>query len=352
MAGELVDWDLATSTGRRLSRPGPALEPAAADMVVAELRVLAAQAEEHVVDYTKLEPSGPDAPVAVIDRNDWIGANVAGLRVMARPLLRKLEDKQTGRLAGAAGRRVSGVQVGGLLAYLSSKVLGQYEVFGPGQSPASGGRLLLVAPNIADVERRLDVPPRDFRLWVCLHEQTHRVQFTAVPWLRAHLESELASFADVTDLDPSALAARLRAAAGTVRRREGASILELLQTPEQRVVLDRLQALMTLLEGHADQVMDAVGPDVVPSVRAIRDRFERRRDGGSPLDRVVRRLLGLDMKLQQYRQGGAFVRAVVAKVGVAGFNTVWESPQTLPTRGELADPEAWLTRVLGLTPAA
>jgi coenzyme F420 biosynthesis associated uncharacterized protein len=352
MAGELVDWDLATSTGRRLSRPGPALEPAAANAVVAELRVLAQEAEAHVVNYTKLEPATPDAPVAVVDRGDWIDANVAGLRVMSRPLLSKLESKQPGRIAGAAGRRVSGVQVGGLLAYLSSKVLGQYEVFGPNAAPGSTGRLLLVAPNIADVERRLDVSPRDFRLWVCLHEQTHRVQFTAVPWLRDHLERELTNFADVTELDPSALAARLRSAAGTLRRREGGSILELLQTPEQRVVLDRLQALMTLLEGHADQVMDAVGPEVVPSVKAIRERFERRRDGGSPLDRVIRRLLGLDLKMQQYRQGGAFVRAVVERVGVSGFNTVWESPQTLPTRSELAAPEAWLTRVLGLTPAA
>src|SRR5487761_2795917 len=248
MPGELVDWDLASSTGRRLARPGPALAAEAADAVVAQLRVLAADAEGHVVDYTKLVPSGAQAPVAVVDRNDWIGANVAGLRIMSRPLLSKLEDKQTGRLAGAAGRRVSGVQGGGLLAYLSSKVLGQYEVFGDGDAEAAGGRLLLVAPNIADV-------------------------------------------------DPTALAARMRAAAGTMSRREGASILELLQTPEQRVVVDRLQALMTLLEGHADQVMDAVGPSVVPSVKAIRERFERRRDGGSPLDRVVRRLLGLDLKM-------------------------------------------------------
>ena len=146
------------------------------------------------------------------------------------------------------------------------------------------------------------------------------------------------------------MAARLRAALSAVRRREGASIVELLQTPEQRVVLDRLQAIMTLLEGHADQVMDAVGPVVVPSVKTIRERFERRRDGISPIDRVVRKLLGLDLKLQQYREGGAFVRAVVSRVGVGGFNTVWESPQTLPTRAELAAPEAWLTRVLGLTP--
>ena len=211
------------------------------------------------------------------------------------------------------------MQVGGLLAYMSNKVLGQYEVFGADETGAelpARGRLLLVAPNIAEIERRLDVPARDFRLWVCVHEQTHRLQFTAVPWLRGHLESELATFAEVTDLDPQALAPRAKAAIGAARRREGVSIVEMMQTPEQRVVLDRLQAIMTLLEGHADQVMDAVGPVVVPSVKLIRERFERRRDGGSPLDRLVRRLLGLDLKMQQYRQGGAFVRAVVERVGV------------------------------------
>ncbi len=355
MGADLVDWDLATATGRRLVRPGPALPQAAADEIVAQLRTLATEAEAHVAEYTQLTPAAEmaaNSPVAVVDRNEWIRANVAGLRVMSGPLLRKLDSRRTGKVGAAASRRVSGLQVGGLLAFLSSKVLGQYEVFGSPDELPQGGRLLLVAPNIADVEDRLGVPTRDFRLWVCLHEQTHRLQFTAVPWLRAHLEGELEAFAEVTDLDPTAMAARMRNAFGALRRREAGSLIELLQTPEQKAVLDRLQALMTLLEGHADQVMDAVGPAVVPSVELIRERFERRRSGGSPLDRVIRRLLGLDMKLQQYRQGGAFVRAVVARVGVRGFNTVWESPQTLPTRAELAAPDAWLTRVLGLSPAA
>jgi coenzyme F420 biosynthesis associated uncharacterized protein len=359
MGADLVDWELATSTGRRLARPGPALSLAEADGIVAELRQLAGEAEEHVGEYTQLVPRAEVAaqsPVAVVDRSEWIRANVAGLQAMSGPILQKLDGTQrSGRLSRAAGRRISGVQVGGLLAYLSSKVLGQYEVFGADETGAdlpAGGRLLLVAPNIADIERRLDVPPRDFRLWVCLHEQTHRLQFTAVPWLRDHLEHELTTFAEVTDLDPQALASRAKAAIGAARRRESVSIVELIQTPEQRVVLDRLQAIMTLLEGHADQVMDAVGPVVVPSVKQIRERFERRRDGGSALDRAIRKLLGLDLKMQQYRQGGAFVREVVDHVGVRGFNTVWESPQTLPTRTELAAPEAWLTRVLGLTPAA
>ena len=182
-----------------------------------------------------------------------------------------------------------------------------------------------MAPNIAHAEQTLGVVPRDFRLWVCLHEQTHRSQFTAVPWLRGHLEAEVGAFIEATDLDPEVLADRVRSAVtalrGAVRDRgpDAPSVVEALQTPAQRVVLDRLQALMTLLEGHADQVMDAVGPRVVPTVTDIRSRFDTRRSGGSPIDRFVRRLLGLDLKMQQYKQGGAFVRTVVAEVGVDGI---------------------------------
>ena len=234
--------------------------------MVRELRALADEAEGHVVEYTKLIPAGGAPPVAVVDRPGWLDANVSGLRTMSDPLLQAVVAKQGDENPpSAAARKVSGVQVGSLLAYLSGKVLGQYEIFGAGAGrddiPASG-RLLLVAPNIADVERRLDVPHRDFRLWVCLHEQTHRVQFTAVPWLRGHLESELGAFAQVTDLDPNAVSARLKAAVGAARRREKASLVELLQTPEQRVVLDRLQAIMT------------------PAGRPCRSGHGRRRAGG------------------------------------------------------------------------
>src|SRR4051794_40577580 len=344
---ELVDWDLAVATGRRLVRPGPQLSRAEADEVVRDLRRLALEAEHHVVAYTHLEPIGEPPPVVVVDRKEWIRSNVAGLRSVTGPLLGKLAGRSTG-VSRSIGRRLTGVQIGSALAFLSTKVLGQFEVFlPPDEVPGPGGRLSLVAPNIAEVERKIGAVPQDFRLWVCLHEQTHRVQFHAVPWLREHLESEVAAFVDATDLDPSALAARIKGAVAAVRRSDGTSILEAMQTPEQRAVLDRMQALMSLLEGHADQVMDAVGPQVVPTVAEIRRAFEARRDGGSPIDRFLRRLLGLDLNLQQYRQGGAFVRAVVEASGVDGFNRVWTSPETLPTRAEIGDPKAWMERVLG-----
>ncbi|EFC81749.1 zinc-dependent metalloprotease [Parafrankia sp. EUN1f] len=377
MDAELVDWGLAVATAKKLVRPGPQRTRAQADEIVSELRRLAVVAEGHVQDYTQLVPAGPATPIAVVDRPEWVRSNVAGLRVATAPLMEKLSDQNRSRLSANVGRRVTGIQIGSALAYLAGKVLGQFEIFLPPEEyeeggPGAGlpslakaaaaaalpvGRLSLVAPNIAHAEETLNVVPRDFRLWVCLHEQTHRSQFTAVPWLREHLESEITSFIAATDLDPDVLADRVRAAVTALRSAvrdhgpDAPSVVEALQTPAQRAVLDRLQALMTLLEGHADQVMDAVGPLVVPTVADIRAKFDNRRSGGSPIDRFLRRLLGLDLKMQQYRQGGAFVRAVVADAGVEGFNHVWQSPQTLPTRSELADPGAWMLRVLGTRPS-
>jgi coenzyme F420 biosynthesis associated uncharacterized protein len=348
---ELVDWALAETTARRLMRPGPVVPPEEAALVVADLRRLAAEATGHVELATGLHPAGDAGSVAVVDRTEWVRSNVASLRLLASPLLERLADqaRRGNPVTLAAGRRLTGLQIGTTMAFLGGRVLGQYEVFLP---DAATGRLALVAPNIVAAERALGVDPHDFRLWVCLHEQTHRLQFTAVPWLREHLEGLVRDLADATDLDPASLAGRLRGVVGGLRtRREDGSrpaLIELLQTPEQRLVLDRVQALMTLLEGHAEWAMDVVGPEVVPTVADIRSAFDRRRGStAGPLDRVLRRLLGLDLKLEQYRKGAVFVRAVVERCGVGGLNTVWESPATLPTRAELADPTGWMRRVLG-----
>jgi coenzyme F420 biosynthesis associated uncharacterized protein len=344
MASELIDWDLAAATARRLAPPGPIMPLSEAADVVHELRETAALAEGHVAAYTQLHPAdGVRTTVAVVDRPEWSRSNAASLRIMISPLLARVRPSGAPGAVTAMGGRLTGVELGSGLAWLSTKVLGQYEVFLP---PGEGdGRLTLVAPNVVEAERRLGVVPRDFRLWVCLHEQTHRSQFTAVPWMRPHLEGLLTRFLDATDLDAGAWVSRLKEVVAGLR--SGAtSPVELLRTPQQRAILDEMQALMTLLEGHAEQVMDAVGPEVVPTVEVIRERFDERRGQGSPLDRVLRRLLGFDAKLEQYRRGSTFVRAVVDRVGVAGFNEVWAGPERLPTPAELADPPAWLTRVL------
>ncbi len=337
-----VDYGLAVATARRLAPAGPVLSLTEAADVVGELREVTAQADQHVRDVTGLVPPGRPGPATVVDRGGWSQANVDGFRVVLEPLAdRLLGGKQPSRAAAAVTGKVAGLQMGSILAWLSSKVLGQYEAFtGPGQP----GRLVLVAPNIVETERRLGVDPSDFRLWVALHEVTHRTQFTAVPWLHGHVRGEVDELLQAADLtDPGRLLARLKEGIGARR-----PLVELLQTPEQRLVLERVTAFMSLLEGHAEHVMDGVGPAVVPSVGQIRARFqERRRQRGGPLDRLLRRVLGLDLKALQYAEGSVFVRHCVDAVGMAGFNRVWESPQTLPTRQEIREPAQWVRRLHG-----
>jgi coenzyme F420 biosynthesis associated uncharacterized protein len=363
-SGQLVDWDLAVSTGTRLARPGPAVTLAEARAAVRDLRRHALAAQEHVRAHTGLvaADAGPGS-VAVIDRPGWIQANADGFRAILEPLVDKLEQRRRQSPAGgvthAVGARVTGVETGAVLAFLSGKVLGQYELFPPYAGTAAApddrpGRLLLVAPNIVAAEREMGVDPRDFRLWVCLHEETHRVQFGAAPWLREHLLAQLRVFLDEADVDAAAMLRRVRAAASAISdavrpdARDGeTSLVEAIGTPAQREVLDRITAVMSLLEGHADFVMDGVGPSVVPSVATIRRTFQERRRSSGRLEQVVRRLLGLDAKLRQYRDGEAFVRGVVQRVGMDGFNAVWSSPDNLPTRPELSQPQAWVDRVHG-----
>jgi coenzyme F420 biosynthesis associated uncharacterized protein len=355
--GDMVDWELAVTAAKRLMRPSPEVSRDEARSVVDELRRSATRAEGHVREFTQLYAESATAPVLVIDRGGWVQANADGFKQVLRPLITKLRAKRgdPGAMSTAIGSRVTALEAGGLLAYLSNKVLGQFDPFFSGPSQAGGadhgGRLLLVAPNIVHVERELQVDPHDFRLWVCLHEETHRVQFTAVPWLRQHLLDQMGALIESTELDSQKLARMMRDGIESVskllRGDSEVSLLDILQTPEQREVVERLTAVMSLLEGHADVVMDGVGPEVVPTVKAIRAKFTNRRAGAGPLDLMIRRLLGFDAKLRQYRDGAAFVRGVEEKVGRDGFNAVWAAPDNLPSKDEISDPGAWVARVHG-----
>jgi coenzyme F420 biosynthesis associated uncharacterized protein len=344
---QFVDWDLAAATAGALSKSGPAVSYDDAMAVVSELRALTDEAAGHVASYTGLTSQVDVPPVRVVDRKDWAAVNIAGLKQVINPLVSRLTgDKQSGGLTEAIGSRVTGVQAGTILAYLSGRVLGQYEVFS-----GDPGQLLLNAPNIVEVERKIGADSRDFRLWVCLHEVTHRTQFTAVPWMRGYFLGEVQAFVDASQSGEHILE-RLRRGVATLsdalRDPESrSSVLDIVQTPAQKAVLDRLTALMTLLEGHAEFVMDGVGPEVIPTVESIRAKFNRRREGGNPLEKAIRRLLGIEVKMRQYAEGRKFVHGVVERVGMTGFNKVFESPLTLPRLDELGDPDAWVSRVHG-----
>jgi coenzyme F420 biosynthesis associated uncharacterized protein len=343
----LIDWDVAARAAKRFSPPPPTVTRAQADEAVGELYQAASLAADHVAELTELSEPPVSAVTRVIDRPAWIDSNAAGMRSILTPLVDKLAaDNPVGRVAESIGGRLTGVQVGLVLGFLSGKVLGQFEFF-----DRPGGQLLLVAPNIVSVERQLKVASSDFRLWVCLHEVTHRVQFTAVPWLRQHMHDEVDALTAATDTDAAALRQRMSAAVGelvkVVRGQgDGSGLMAVVASPEQRVVLDRITAFMSLVEGHAEYVMNAVPSSVIPSQEAIEKRFgQRRRRGGNPLDRLLRRLLGLDAKTRQYVDGSAFVRTVIDRVGVGGLNAIWTSRDTLPTKAEIGEPLSWIKRV-------
>jgi coenzyme F420 biosynthesis associated uncharacterized protein len=338
--GRTVDWGFAATVGQRLARPGPPSTDYTRRQVVDNLATAAKAAEPPVRDVTGLQTDGVVPEARIVDRSGWIRAAAESMRAMTGGT-----DKPRGVISG----RVTGAQTGALLAFVSSGILGQYDPFN------DGGTLLLVYPNVIAVERQLRVEPSDFRLWVCLHEVTHRVQFTANPWLSGYMSQALGVLTQESGEDVARVLGRL---ADFARRRGDSSsddphsqgilgLLRAVQSEPQREALDQMLVLGTLLEGHADHVMDAVGPVVVPSVTAIRSRFdERRHRKQPPLQRLLRALLGIDAKLSQYTRGKAFVDHVVNRVGMERFNTIWTGPDTLPRPIEIEFPQQWIDRVL------
>ncbi|KAA0024400.1 zinc-dependent metalloprotease [Antrihabitans cavernicola] len=339
-----IDWDLAAKTGATLSPRGPSTSRYSAEQAVTELSDASIRAEGPVREVTGLADGLPIPQAQVVDRAGWIQA-------AAQSMSQLTGTGADGEDRGLLGGKPGGVQAGAMLAFLSTAILGQYDPF-----TGENGTLLLVAPNIVSVERMLKLDPSDFRLWVCLHEVTHRVQFSSTPWLSDYMQESVGVLGEVGEESASDLIGRLTDALRERRKggeqpaeqRGVVGLLRATQAPPQREALDRLLMLGTLLEGHADHVMDAVGPSVVPSVEQIRAAFDKRRKrAANPLQRLLRALLGMDAKMAQYVRGKAFVDAVVAQVGMANFNTIWTSAETLPLTSEIEDSAAWVTRVLG-----
>jgi coenzyme F420 biosynthesis associated uncharacterized protein len=360
----LVDWIAAAQIAARLAPPGPSASRDERAELVAGLREAAAAAVPHVQRVTRMtvpdgaapvdragDGSGALSQVYVVDRARWAQANTEVMASMTEGVADSFASGKD-KPVSAATELVGAAQVGAVLAALSSRVLGQYDPY----AVSAPGRLLLVAPNVLQLERDLELEPADFRLWVCLHEQTHALQFAAAPWLAEHLRGSarglLAGLADSSRrLADSRFRDKLTTAGHVVLRavRGQEGVAHGLLTPDQQRSLEEVSAVMALLEGHADVMMDAVGRATVPTVRRIRARFEARRDGQDrgALDTVLRRFLGMDAKLAQYRDGAAFVRGVEKDVGRDGLNAVWSAADHLPTAAEIADPRAWVRRVHG-----
>ncbi len=343
----VVDWALAERIALALAGEGPSW-----DGDEEELRTESERAAALVRRYTGLRPRGSLPAAELIGRDEWARVNIDSFRSLSAEVEQVLSERL--RSSGSDGgvpqriaRAATGAEVGLAVGYLAQRVIGQYDValIGPTRAP----RLLFVGPNLSAARDRLEVDRDLFLSWIALHETTHAVQFTAVPWLREHLggvAEELFRQAAI-EIKPGEVLSKLAALGPRelVRSLAAGELARLLWTEPQRRLVDRLMAAMTVVEGYAEHVMDAVGDELDPGYAELRRRLDRDRERRGFLDSLVSKLLGLEMKMAQYRRGKAFCDEVAERAGIEGLNRVWEGPDSLPSSDELDDPAEWLERV-------
>ena len=346
----MIDWRLAERLAGAVAGEGPpGRQPST------QLASLVAASEALVVDYTDITPTAVLPVPESVDRTAWVRANLRSVRRLVEPLTDRVGEN-LGPLRGparAASGLVVSAEVGVVLGFLGQRVLGQYDLaLLDADVPP---RLLFVAPNLEQATTRLGADRDDLWTWVALHEVTHAVQFTGVPWLRDHLAGMLRELLDSFDVkvDPKRLT-RLPARddlKGLIDAVRDGGLMSVVARPEQRELLDRVQATMALIEGHAEHVMDAVGEQQLPRLPELRASLERRRREQPPLVKLIGRMLGLELKLRQYKLGKAFCDTVVEAGGIEALNRAWATPANVPTAAELEDPKAWLVRTAPETPA-
>lgn len=356
---DVIAWDTAAQVGRRVARQQSPLTDYERRSLEMDFEAMTAQAEELVTLETGLTSAAGPARARVADRAQWIDANVASFQRLLRPVLDKLGDKlASGRRSPvplSVTRHLAGTELGLLLGWMSGRVLGQYDqLLIEDERPEEQDIVYYVGPNVIGVERKYGFDPAQFRLWLSLHEVTHRMQFTGVPWLRPHFLGLVERTVSGLDPDPKALLAALRRSADSIRSghnplAEG-GIATLIAGPEQLAAIEEIGGMMSLLEGHGDVTMDRAGADLIPDA----DRFsatlrERRRQRG--LSKMITVLIGLDAKMRQYEQGERFIAAVEEAGGRPLMDRVWEGPQNLPSLDEIRHPDRWVDR-MRLRPAA
>ena len=349
-----VDWRLAERVAVRAAGREPFSASYLGHSLQADFDEATAQAEELVAATTGLRSLSGPARARVTDRAGWVHANVNSFQRLLRPLTEKLGDRLGRSPASGVTRRLAGAEVGLLLGWMSTRVLGQYDLLvieDPSEaSPDDQDLVYYVGPNVLALEKRFAFPPKEFRLWLALHEVTHRAQFTGVPWLREHYLGLVQQTLDSVDPDPKRFLDALARVVDDLRhgRRplDDGGLAQLLATPEQRAVIDKIGGLMSLLEGHGDVTMDRAGADRIPSAHRFARVLRERRANANPATKLVQRLLGIEAKINQYARGEAFIGEVERLGGgPSALDPVWRGASWLPTLAEIKQPEEWLARV-------
>jgi coenzyme F420 biosynthesis associated uncharacterized protein len=349
VTAEPVNWDLAEKVAVRVAGREPFAESYHYASLKPDFDELTAEAEELVAEATGLRPATP-ARARVTDRAGWVHANVKSFQRLLRPVTDKLGPVMTNTPFAPVGRAVAGAELGAMLGWMSTRVLGQYDLLLiEDESPEDQDVVYYVGPNVLSLEKRFSFPPREFRLWLALHEVTHRAQFTGVPWMTGYFRSLVESTISAIDPSPGRLLDALRRTFDEVRAGRNpldeGGIVALLATPEQAASLQKVQGLMSLLEGHGDVTMDRAGASRIPSAPRFGAVLRQRRQQGSPVAKFIQKLIGLEAKMNQYEQGEKFIAAVEQAGGSALFDRVWEGPELLPTGEEIREPQKWIARV-------
>jgi coenzyme F420 biosynthesis associated uncharacterized protein len=345
---EPVDWALASRVARRVAGRDPLTDSYLAESLREDFTEVTTRAEALVAEFTGLRAPGA-ATAQVLDRCDWVDANVASMRNLLGPLTDRLSERMARSPIAPVGRSIAGTELGVLLGWFAQRVLGQYDLLVPEEGEAeSGDAVYYVGPNVLALEKRFAFRPHDFRLWVAIHEVTHRAQFGGVPWMRDYFLSLVGQAMEIVDTDPKVLIRSLGRAVEELRQGRNplndGGLVALLASPEHRHVLDQIQALMSVLEGHGNRVMNELGKDhVAGQDRMARVLRARRQSNG--LNGVLYRLLGLDAKMRQYEVGEQFIEDIEREGGPHALDAAWRGPEFLPTLGELAEPSTWLARV-------
>ena len=348
-----VDWQLAERVAVRAAGREPFAESYLGHSLQHDFDDATAEAEELVAEATGLRSLSGPARARVTDRAGWVRANVASFQRLLRPITQRVDEHMGSSVTSTVARKVGGAEVGMLLGWMSARVLGQYDMLvldDPAESSEDQDLVYYVGPNVLALEKRFAFPPKEFRLWLALHEVTHRAQFTGVPWLREHYLGLVNQTLDNVDPDPKRFLEAITRVVTDLRsgRRplDDGGIITLLANPEQRLVLDKVGGLMSLLEGHGDITMDRAGAGRVPSAERFARVLRERRASAHPATRLIQRLVGLEAKMNQYAQGERFIEEVERLGGGPdALDPVWRGAAWLPSLAEIRDPADWLDRV-------
>jgi coenzyme F420 biosynthesis associated uncharacterized protein len=345
-----VDWALAERVAVRAAGRDPFAESYHYASLEPDFEEFTARAEHLVAEATGLRSLSGDARGRVTDRAGWIQANIASFQRLLRPLIDKFGERMAHSPLAPVTRTIAGAEVGVMLGWMSNRVLGQYDLLIiEEEAPHDQDIVYYVGPNVLALEKLYAFPPREFRLWIALHEVTHRAQFTGIPWMREHFLGLVEQMLDSVDPDPKRFLAAIDRVAGAVRRGENpladGGIMALVASPEQREVLDQVSGLMSLLEGHGDVTMDRAGEGFIPSAGRFSSVLRQRRQSAQGLARILQQLVGLEAKLAQYEQGEQFIEEVERAGGTSLLDLAWEQPGNLPSIAEIRDPGGWIARV-------